>query len=419
MVLLISRPIPIDKIRKLLRMKINPYLVLGISKDTTPAQTKKIFRKKMSEARNNDELRAKICFAYDIIVNKKYYEECENDMYILRLGAQKINIISAYHYTVIGDFLDLMEEIEKNQKLLYFKDPLERNLLYIAARNGHVNICEYLINKGINVNELQKDGSTPLHGAAYYGQTNVVKLLLSYGAKTNIKNNFGHLPIDEAISEEIKNILIEGEKDPILKLYQTLISKNIAKKLIPISSQENIIAKKIVCNLINLPNEYKLEEVESEWLTAWHGTNFGVLESIAEIGLKPAGGLNKKGEEIEVCFSHIQRDRTVDKIKDWANGIFVSPSIFYCSYDAYAKEICCDNELYKVLVEVRVKPNSFKEHKSTCPKYKPKNGEPKMLEYRIEPTKEKDVQVYSLTFVKKEFLGTIKEYKQGEIFNKN
>ena len=419
MVCMISKPIPIDKIRKLLKMKINPYLVLGISKDTTPAQTKKIFRKKMSEARNNDELRAKICFAYDIIVNKKYYEECENEMYILRLGAQKINIISAYHYTVIGDFLDLMEEIEKNQKLLYFKDPLERNLLYIAARNGHVNICEYLINKGINVNELQKDGSTPLHGAAYYGQTNVVKLLLSYGAKTNIKNNFGHLPIDEAISEEIKNILKEGEKDPILELYQALISKKIAKKLIPISFQGNVVARKIVCNLINLPNEYKLKEVESEWLTAWHGTNFGVLMSIAEIGLKPAGGLNKKGEEIEVCINHIGRDRTVDKIKDWANGIFVSPSIFYCSYDAYAKEICCNNELYKVLVEVRVKPNSFTEYKSTCPRYKPKDGEPKMLEYRIEPTKEKDVQVYSLTFVKKEFLGTIKEYKQGEIFNKS
>ena len=373
----------------------------------------------MSEAKNNDELRAKICFAYDIIVNNNYYEKCENDMYRLRLDAQEFNIISAYHYTVIGDFLDLIEEIEKNPRLLYFKDPLERNLLYIAARNGHTNVCEYLINKGINVNELQKDGSTPLHGAAYYGQTDVVKLLLSYGAKTNIKNNFGHLPIDEAISEEIKNIIKEGEKDPILKLYQTLISKKIAKKLIPISSKENIVAKKIVCNLINLPNEYKLKEVESEWLTARHGTNFGVLESIAEIGLKPAGGLNKKGEEIEVCISHIGRDRTVDKIKDWANGIFVSPSIFYCSYDVYAKEICCNNELYKVLVEVRVKPNSFKEHKSTCPKYKPKNGEPKMLEYRIEPSKEKDVQVYSLTFVKKEFLGTIKEYKQGEIFNQN
>ena len=83
----------------------------------------------------------------------------------------------------------LIQEIERDEDLLEFKDPLGRNLLYIAARNGHMGICEYLINKGINVNEVQKTGSTALHGAVYYGQINVVKILLNYGAKTNIKNN--------------------------------------------------------------------------------------------------------------------------------------------------------------------------------------------------------------------------------------
>jgi len=220
----------IDKLMKLLKMKVNPYFILGISKNALPVQTKSVFRKKMLEARDNDELRAKICIAYDIIVNKNYYIECENDMYILNLGVENSKVIPAYHYTIIGDCYHLMEEIEKNEKLLSFKDPLERNLLYIAARNGHVNACEYLINKGIKVNELQKHGSTPLHGAAYYGQINVVKLLLSYGAKTNIKNKFGNLPADEAMTEEIKNILKEGEKDLILKLYQSLNSKSIEKK---------------------------------------------------------------------------------------------------------------------------------------------------------------------------------------------
>lgn len=101
----------------------------------------------------------------------------------------------------------------------------------MAARNGHVNICEYLINKGIDVNEVQGTGSTPLHGAAYYGQTNVVNLLINYGAKTNIKNEFGHYPIDEAMTTEIKNLLKNSSEDPILKLYNSLLSKNIAKSL--------------------------------------------------------------------------------------------------------------------------------------------------------------------------------------------
>lgn len=127
-----------------------------------------------------------------------------------------------------------MNEIESNPKLLYFKDPLKRSLLYIAERNGHANICVYLINKGLNVNDIQSIGSTPLHGAVYYGQTNVVKTLIVYGAHTNIKNGYGHLPIDEAMTEEIKDILKESEKDPIEKLFKSLIKKDLAISLIPI-----------------------------------------------------------------------------------------------------------------------------------------------------------------------------------------
>ena len=211
----------------------------------------------------------------------------------------------------------------------------------------------------MKVNEIQKTGSTALHGAAYYGQANVVKLLLNYGAKTNVKNNFGHLPIEEAMNDEIKNIIKESENDPIFKLFQTLMSKNIAKKLVSISLNGSIIARKIICKLINLPSKYKLQEVEKDWLIAWHGTNYTVLESIAEIGLKPAGSKNKDGEEIQVCFSHISQTANIDDVQDWGRGIFVSPSIFYCGYDAYAKEICCKNEQWKVLVS----------HKQCCNKW--------------------------------------------------
>jgi ankyrin repeat protein len=401
-------------------LKINPYLTLGITKDQAQnsSKTKNAFREKLSSARNNDELRAKICLAYDIIVNKKFYKECEKDVFKINdeLG---IDIICGYYYAIIGDCYNLISIIEKNINIIYFKDPLERNLLYLAARNGHASICEYLINKGIKVNEIQKTGSTPLHGAAYYGQTNVVKLLLSYGAKTNIKNNFGHLPIDEAMTEEIKNLIKESEKDPIFKLYQSLLSKNIAQKLVPISQQGDVIAKKIICKLINLPKHYNSEEVENNWEIAWHGTNYNVLESIAEIGLKPAGGKNKNGEEIQVCYNHMSQTSTVGEVKNWGRGIFVSPSIFYSGYEAYAKEICCKNEQWKVLVEVRVKPNSYYEHKSTCSNYHLKNGEPELLEYRIPAKNEKDVQVFSLTFVKNTFFENAKNYEEGELLKKN
>jgi len=392
--------------------KINPFLTLGILKDADPSQTKDKFREKMKEARNDDELRAKICFAYDVIVNKDYYDECEENTYKVKKSKK-----SVYYYCIIGDCLSLIHEIEHKPKLLYFKDPLKRSLLYIAARNGHTNICDYLINKGLNVNDIQSTGSTPLHGAAYYGQTNVVKLLIIYGAQINIKNEYGHLPKDEAMTKDIKDLLMESEKDPIEKLYQSLISKNIAKSLIPISSKGNIIAKKILCKLNNLPTKYKSQNIEKNWIQAWHGTNFGCLESIAEVGLKPPGGNSKNGNKIEVCVSHIEREFTVDNIHDWANGIFVSPSVFYSANPAYSKSITYNNEQWKVLVEVRVKPNSYYERESTCPQHAPKEGEPKMLEYRIKPENKRKVQVVSLTFVKKDFFDKAKNYQEGEFLS--
>ena len=136
-----------------------------------------------------------------------------------------------------------------------------------------------------------------------------------------------------------------------------------------INLKGNIIAKKITCKLINLPKESDSYNIKNYWTPAWHGTNFTCLESISEIGLKPAGGILKDGKEVKVCISHIGRDKTVDKIADWANVIFVSPSVFYCGYTAYAKEITIKNEMFRVLVEVRVKPNSYYERTSTCPNY--------------------------------------------------
>ena len=67
---------------------------------------------------------------------------------------------------------------------------------------------------------------------------------------------------------------------------------------------------------------------------------------------------------------------------------------------------------------MRVKPNSYYERESTCSTYKPKKNEPKMLEYRIDAQNEKDVQVYSLTFVKKDYLENAVNYGEGDLLKK-
>ena len=402
---------------KKIPLKVNPFQILGIPNNANVAQTKSKFREKFIGTINNHELRAKVCLSYDVIVNKKFYKEIEKDIYIIN-DKLSFSFINAYYYCIIGDTILLIEEIEENPSLLKFVDPLKRNLLYLAARNGHVDLCELIINFGFyDINDTQYTGSTPLHAAAYYGQKDVVQLLLNYGARTDIKNKFGNLPKDEAMTEEIKNILEENEKDRIDIMYKSLLSKNIATNIIPLYSHGEIIARKIICKLNNLPEKYDIGEVADNWITAWHGTRFKNLESIAEVGLKPAGGKTKQGKEIKVEAGHIDRDYTMGSVPNWGEAIFVSPSIFYCSHPAYSKEIVSSNETWKIFVEVRVKPKSYLEHGSTVRNYSYKEGEPKYLEYRIEPKNEKDVQVVSLTFVKGELLKNIQKFDEANFLN--
>ena len=90
---------------------------------------------------------------------------------------------------MIGDLSSLKNAIENQKSLLNLKDGLGRSLLYLTARNGYFDLTDYLIKKGININEAQNGGSTALHGAAYYGQEIIVQLLIESGINTKIKNN--------------------------------------------------------------------------------------------------------------------------------------------------------------------------------------------------------------------------------------
>ena len=96
--------------------KVNPYLTLGIKKDASFSEIKNKFRQKILEARNDGNLRARVCLAYDILVNKSYYREVENDFYIFKDWNN-----AAYYYTIIGDCFNLIQEIKDEPRLLKFK----------------------------------------------------------------------------------------------------------------------------------------------------------------------------------------------------------------------------------------------------------------------------------------------------------
>ncbi|XP_069700520.1 GA-binding protein subunit beta-1-like isoform X1 [Periplaneta americana] len=73
--------------------------------------------------------------------------------------------------------------------------------LLLAARGGHLKVCELLLSFGTDVNTRGQCNMTALHFAARGGHLDVCELLVSKGADMNMKENFFYkTPLDMAIS---------------------------------------------------------------------------------------------------------------------------------------------------------------------------------------------------------------------------
>jgi ankyrin repeat protein len=202
----------------------DPYSILNIPQNASDSVCKSAYLKL---ATNPDRrIRAKACLAYDIICNKNKYTK-NNNIY-------EPKEIDCFFYTIIGDLNSLKYYIERDKTLLNKKDELNRSLLYLAARNGYYNLTEYLLNKGINVNEVQKDGSSALHGAAFYGQQLIIQLLIDHGINTSIRNRFGSTAAEEARTTFIQDLINNSNKDKIMIFFHELYSKGLISNIIPI-----------------------------------------------------------------------------------------------------------------------------------------------------------------------------------------
>ena len=67
--------------------------------------------------------------------------------------------------------------------------------LHYAAYKGKIEVVKYLIEHGAQVDMRKKGGATPLHWAAENSKIEVVKYLIDYGAQVNLRNKFGFTPL--------------------------------------------------------------------------------------------------------------------------------------------------------------------------------------------------------------------------------
>ncbi|KAK7485776.1 hypothetical protein BaRGS_00022957 [Batillaria attramentaria] len=130
-----------------------------------------------------------------------------------------------------GDVSAVKRLLEKDKDLV---DASEQGVsaLHIAANQGHLQITQLLVENGAKLNELDRDGDTPLlagmkfdsvaeylikkgcdvtianfngqtagHKAALFGHAQILRLLIERGADMNAMDNDGDTPLHDAISQ--------------------------------------------------------------------------------------------------------------------------------------------------------------------------------------------------------------------------
>ena len=82
------------------------------------------------------------------------------------------------------------------------------SLLYVAARNGHLGVVQWLVVNGADMDlQCKYSQSTPLHAAAFYGHASVVRYIVTAECRKDIVNKYGSTAAKEAKTDEIRRCI--------------------------------------------------------------------------------------------------------------------------------------------------------------------------------------------------------------------
>jgi ankyrin repeat protein len=108
-----------------------------------------------------------------------------------------------------GDTATLRALVTQDRSLLQARDKDGSTPLHCAAWKGHVETVRFLLDAGANINDHNQNGhwgTTPLHAAAHGDQRAVAELLIARGADTQAKNLHGRTPLDETTVHNARSV---------------------------------------------------------------------------------------------------------------------------------------------------------------------------------------------------------------------
>lgn len=130
---------------------------------------------------------------------------------------------------------------------------------------------------------------------------------------------------------------------------------------------------------------------------AYHGTHVKVIPSILMDGLVMPSTVVSSGSRVCPPPNHIARHVEAFGIPDFSNGIFLSPSIHYCSDPTYAVTFSDEDQRLLAVFECGVKKD-YSSHPCTVPGYKPHpDDDINNIEWRF--TNPAAIEILSVLFI--------------------
>lgn len=88
----------------------------------------------------------------------------------------------------LGQRLTMEAILQKRPRFVHFRDYDRRTALHVAASEGHLEICKFLVERGARVNRSDRWGGSPLDDATRHRHKDLIAYLRSLGATTGSAN---------------------------------------------------------------------------------------------------------------------------------------------------------------------------------------------------------------------------------------
>jgi ankyrin repeat protein len=107
--------------------------------------------------------------------------------------------------------------VHQDASLVNLQNKVGQSPLHLAVVNGRTEVVAYLIRSGVSVDQLTRDGWTPLLLACECGDANTSRMLLDSGADVNFKSKkHGNSPLHRAANSghlELAKLLLSRGAD--------------------------------------------------------------------------------------------------------------------------------------------------------------------------------------------------------------